>query len=103
VGEFRSQFAYADALFRESYDKDPIKERYPLLFMTARAPGHSNINSSTHLDLVEASRRQLIDAGIPAGNIHLVSECTCCNKDYLWSHRGEHGFAGRMMGVIGIR
>ena len=103
VQEFRSQFAYGDALFRETYDKDPIKEKYPLLFMTARAPGHSNINSSTHLDLVEANRRQLLDAGISAENIHLVSDCTSCNKDYLWSHRGDHGFAGRMMGVIGIR
>lgn len=101
--EFRSQFRYADALLREVYDKNPIKDRYPLLFMTARAPGHFNINCSTHLDLVEANRRQLLDSGIPAGNIHTVGNCTCCNRDYLWSHRGESGFAGRMMAVIGIR
>lgn len=101
--EFRSQFLYADSLFRDVYDKDPIKDKYPLLFMTARAPGHFNINSSTHLDLVEANRRQLLAAGLAAENIHVVGECTCCNKDYLWSHRGESGFTGRMMGVIGIR
>jgi len=103
VEEFRSQFAYADELFRDVYDKDPIKLRYPLLFMTARAPGHFNINSSVHLDLVEANRRQLLDAGLLLENIHVVSDCTSCNKDYLWSHRAESGFAGRMMGVIGIR
>jgi polyphenol oxidase len=103
VEQFESQFAYADTLFREVYDKDPIKERYPLLFLTARAPGHFNINNSTHLDLVEANRQQLLAAGLDADNIHIVSECTSCNKDYLWSHRGEDGFAGRMMGVIGIR
>jgi len=103
VEEFRSQFAYADELFRDVYDKDPIKLRYPLLFMTARAPGHFNINSSVHLDLVDANRRQLLDAGLLPENIHVVSDCTSCNQDYLWSHRAESGFAGRMMAVIGIR
>jgi hypothetical protein len=103
VEQFQSQFEYADELFREIYDKDPIKERYPLLFMTARAPGHFNINSSIHLDLVEANRRQLVDAGVPKRNIHTVDECTSCRHDYLWSHRAESGFAGRMMGVVGVR
>jgi YfiH family protein len=103
VEEFESQFAYGRELFRDVYDKDPIKERYPLLFLTARAPGHFNINSSSHLDLVEANRRQLLDAGLAEDNIHLVSECTSCNKDYLWSHRGDSGFTGRMMAVIGVR
>ncbi len=103
VEEFRSQFTYADELFREIYDKDPIKEKYPLLFMTARAPGHFNISYSTHLDLVAANRRQLLAAGLPEANIHLIDQCTSCNQETLWSHRAESGFAGRMMAVIGIR
>src|SRR5215813_11549182 len=32
--EFESQFAYAKELFSEVYDSDPVKEKYPLLFMT---------------------------------------------------------------------
>jgi copper oxidase (laccase) domain-containing protein len=70
--------------------------------MTARAPGHFNINLSTHLDLVEANRRQLLDAGLSEHNIHVVDDCTSCRHEYLWSHRAEGGFAGRMMGVIGL-
>jgi len=31
-----------------------------------------------HLDLVEANRRQLIDAGVPADNISASKECTSC-------------------------
>ncbi|GAC1645898.1 MAG: hypothetical protein NVS9B15_03650 [Acidobacteriaceae bacterium] len=103
VEAFGSQFSYAPELFRDVYDKNPIRERYPLLFMTARAPGHFNINSSVHLDLVEANRRQLLDAGVPADNIHVASECTSCNSHYLWSHRAEAGLAGRMMAVVGVR
>lgn len=100
--QFESQFAYARELFSEVYDSDPIKEKYPLLFLTARAPGHSNIGPGTHLDLIEANRRQLLDAGIPGKNIWVSDLCTSCRTDLLFSHRAEHGFTGRMMSVIGI-
>jgi len=106
--EFESQFAYAPELFSEVYESDPVREKYPLLFLTARAPGHSNIGPQTHLDLFEANRRQLIDAGLSAKNIHVVGECTACTytqggRRKYFSHRAEHGFTGRMMGVVGVK
>jgi hypothetical protein len=104
--EFGSQFEYAGELFSEVYDSDPVRDRYPLLFLTARAPGHSNIGPQIHLDLWEANRRQLVDAGIPAKRITVVGECTACARVggelKYFSHRGESGFAGRMMGVVGV-
>jgi YfiH family protein len=105
--EFESQFAYAEQLFREVYDSDPVREKYPLLFLTARAPGHSNIGPQIHLDLWEANRRQLLDAGLKAGRITVIGECTACARVQggglkYFSHRGESGFAGRSMGVVGI-
>jgi YfiH family protein len=105
--EFESQFAYAPKLFSEVYDSDPVREKYPLLFLTARAPGHSNIGPQTHLDLFEANRMQLIDAGVRDKNIHVVGECSACTytldeRRKYFSHRAEHGFTGRMMGVVGI-
>jgi len=103
IDEFRSQFSYADELFSEVYDRDPVKEKYPLLFLTARAPGHSNIGPQKHLDLVEANRRQLLDAGVPESNIWVAEECTSCRADLLFSHRAEHGHAGRMLAAIGLR
>jgi polyphenol oxidase len=102
IDEFTSQFAYSEELFSEVYDRDPIKEKYPLLFLTARAPGHSNIGPQTHLDLVEANRRQLIDAGVPEDHIWAAQECTSCRTDLLFSHRAEAGYTGRMMGVVGV-
>ncbi len=103
ISEFTSQFAYAPKLFREVYDLDPIKEKYPMLFLTARAPGHSNLGPQTHLDLFEANRRQLLDAGIKAKNIWLSGECTACSTGKYFSHRAERGFTGRMMSAIGLR
>ena len=35
-------------------------------FLTQRAPGHSPIGPALHLDLIEANRRQLLDAGVRA-------------------------------------
>ena len=106
--EFESQFAYAPELFSEAYDSDPVREKYPLLFLTARAPGHSNIGPQIHVNLWEANRRQLLDAGIPARRITVIGECTACaglgtdaGRKYF-SHRAESGFTGRMMAVIGL-
>jgi len=84
--EFRSQFNYADELFRE-----------------VRGPSAPQI----HVDLWEANRRQLLDAGVNESRITVMGECTACTRDLdgtprYFSHRGEHGVAGRMLNVVGI-
>jgi copper oxidase (laccase) domain-containing protein len=101
--KFHTQFAYGDDLFHEIKDSDPIRERYPLLFLTARAPGHSELPSRLFLDLVEANRRQLLAAGVTAKNITSSDLCTACHPDLLFSYRAEKGHTGRMMAVVGIR
>lgn len=100
---FESQFSYARALFREVYDSDPVRTRYPMLFLTQRAPGHSPIGPSLHVDLIEANRRQLLDTGLKPRSISVVGGCTNCQRELFFSHRGSRGHAGRMMSVIGIR
>lgn len=100
---FESQFGYAASLFHEIKESDPVREKYPLLFLTARAPGHSRLPVNIFLDLVEANRRQLLDAGVPAKNIESSSLCTSCRTDLLFSYRAEKGVTGRLMGVAGIR
>ena len=100
--QFASQFAYAPELFREVGNSDPIREKYPMLFLTARAPGHSNLGPSMHLDLAEANRRQLLAAGLKKTAIVMTGQCTGCQTDRFFSHRKERGFTGRMMSVIGI-
>ena len=99
-GEFRSQFRYADELFREVYDEDPVKKKYPMLFMNARAPGHGDMGPGLHLDLQEANRRQLIDAGLRAESVDVLPYCTNCRTDLFFSYRAEQGFTGRMLAVI---
>jgi polyphenol oxidase len=101
--KFESQFAYAAKLFREVEESDPVREKYPMLFLTARAPGHSVLPKKIFLDLVEANRRQLLAVGVLARSIETSSLCTNCRTDLLFSYRAEKGKTGRMMAVAGIR
>ena len=101
--QFTSQFAYGESLFHEMKESDPVREKYPMLFLTARAPGHSNLPVNIFLDLVEANRRQLLDSGVSGRRIKTIPFCTACHTDLLFSHRAEKGNTGRMMGVAAIR
>ena len=101
--EFHSQFTYADDLFEEVFDSNAIHVRYPLLFLNKRAPGHGDLGPEIHLDLVEANRRQLEDAGLREEHISVVEGCTACDTARFFSHRAEFGKTGRMLAVVGIR
>ena len=101
--KFESQFGYAGELFHEIREVDPVREKYPLLFLSARPPGQSALPARLVLDLVEANRRQMIASGIRSVNIATSPLCTSCRTDLLFSHRGEKGNTGRMMGVVGMR
>lgn len=101
--KFESQFSYAPSLFHEVKESDPVREKYPLLFLTARAPGHSDLPKKIFLDLVEANRQQLIAAGVPKKGIETSPACTNCHPELLFSYRAEKGKTGRMMAVAGIR
>lgn len=101
--KFNSQFAYAAKLFREEEEVNPVREKYPMLFLTARAPGHSILPKKIFLDLVEANRQQLLAVGVLARNIEASPKCTNCHPELLFSYRAEKGKTGRMMAAVGIR
>jgi len=103
LSSFEAQFAYSRELFCEVDDADAVRRKYPMLFLTQRAPGHSPIGPSLHLNLAEANRRQLLAAGVKPRAIQMVGGCTSCQPSLFFSHRASQGRAGRMMSVIGIR
>jgi purine-nucleoside/S-methyl-5'-thioadenosine phosphorylase / adenosine deaminase len=101
--QFHSQFEYAAALFHRVQESDAVRERYPMLFMNQRAPGHGDPCIKLHLDLREANRRQLLAAGVPEENITALKDCTVCQLRKFFSHRAERGKTGRQMALIGIQ
>lgn len=51
------------------------------------------------LDLAEANRRRLLDAGLHTRHIHLCGICTICDPVRLFSHRRD-GVTGRMHAAL---
>jgi len=101
--EFQSQMDYGAELFREPDGADPARDKCPMLLMTARPPGHGGLRPKLHLDLVEANRRQLMNAGLRAENIFASALCSACRTDLLFSHRAEQGRTGRMLAAVGVK
>lgn len=59
-----------------------------------------NGNGKYQLNLWEANRVIMMDAGIPYDNIHLSEVCTCCNSDLLFSHRASLGKRGTLAAFL---
>ncbi len=77
--EFGRQFGYAKELFVRPTDSAEVR-----------------------LNLWEANRHQLLDAGVTEARITVMGECTACARSQsgalrYFSHRAEHGIAGRMI------
>ena len=82
IDAFRGKFEDADSLFT------PTRE------------GHALV------DLHEANRRQLVEAGVHADRVHLLPLCTMCRPDLFFSYRQDrklYGRTGRLLSVIGRR
>ena len=78
--EFRSAFAkeYRDRLF---YRKE---------------------NGKYQLNLWEANRIVFTEAGISEEHISMPGICTCCNQEFLFSHRASQGKRGNLAAFLGI-
>ncbi|HWS88396.1 MAG TPA: peptidoglycan editing factor PgeF [Pyrinomonadaceae bacterium] len=82
VEPFRAKFADADSLFTSTKD------------------GHALV------DLHEANRRQLIEAGVNPERVHALPLCTMCRPDLFFSYRQDrkrYGRTGRLLSVVGMR
>ncbi len=103
IEKFRSQFTYAEDLFKTLDEENPADIYLPRQvmldgksFLRELAPAKAN------LDLVEANRRQLLEAGLKARNIISGAPCTACHTDLLYSYRREGAAAGRMYAAIAL-
>lgn len=52
------------------------------------------------LDLWEANRRQLLEAGLADGRIGVAGLCTACHRETFFSYRAGRGTTGRMAGLV---
>ncbi|OFV81947.1 MAG: hypothetical protein A3D93_00660 [Acidobacteria bacterium RIFCSPHIGHO2_12_FULL_67_30] len=108
VEGFEAKFAYWDKLIlRIAPSPSQVHWQQPLMDPAPGLPRPRPAVTSPYgekffLDLVEANRRQLVEAGLKAKSIWASPDCTACRTDLFFSHRAERGKTGRMMGVVGI-
>ena len=77
--------------FREEFREPGACER---ILMPGKAPDKSQ------LDLWEANRQVLLSAGILPQHIQTAGLCTCCNPDFLFSHRASSGKRGNLAAFL---
>ena len=60
-------------------------------------------NGKYQLDLWKANEFVFLEAGILPEHIQMPGICTCCNPDFLFSHRASKGKRGNLGAFLGIR
>ena len=60
-------------------------------------------NGKYQLNLWEANRQILLGAGILPEHISMPNLCTCCNPEFLYSHRASQGKRGNLGAFLGDR
>lgn len=55
------------------------------------------------LNLWEANRKTLLEAGLLPENINTASICTCCHPEIFFSYRAQKGTTGRMMALLMLK
>lgn len=61
------------------------------------------VKEKYQLDLWRTNQLILLQAGILPENLEITDICTCCNKNYLFSHRGSHGQRGNLGAFMELR
>lgn len=82
---------------------DQIKEAYSPALWPQLFKEDEREEKKYRLNLWEACRQNMIRAGMLPGRIHVTDLCTCCNPDFLFSHRASRGKRGNLAAFLGIQ
>lgn len=63
----------------------------------------SKKNEKYQLDLWLANKEILIESKVKEANICVTDICTCCNSDYLFSHRATNGKRGNLGAFLSLK
>lgn len=83
--------------FRKDFDSDQNGEE-PKEVMKELI--YKKDNGKYQLNLHKACEVVLLDAGVLRENIDITDICTCCNPDFLFSHRASHGKRGNNAAIM---
>ena len=63
----------------------------------------SSKGGSLYVNLWEANRRQLLQAGLRPTHIEMAETCTACEHQWYFSYRADGGRTGRMAALIALK
>lgn len=75
----------------------PLEEERKKILMASREQGKYQLN------LQQANVCIFRDCGLREEQIAVTDICTCCNPQYLFSHRASHGKRGNLAAFMGLR
>ncbi len=83
---------------------DPVYNEFVKLnYLVLKEIFTAKENGKYMLNLVEANKQILINAGIPEENFDLSDICTCCNASEMHSHRKTGGNRGNLALIIELK
>ena len=98
--------AIGPSICQECYE---VSEDVILEFQKSFAPEHweklfyKKDNGKYQLNLWEANKIIMKEAGITEEHISMPGICTCCNPEFLFSHRASHGKRGNLGAFLGLK
>ena len=78
--------------FEEQFKKENHKDLF-----------YKKENGKYQLNLWKANELVFLEAGIKPEHITMPGICTCCNPNFLFSHRASHGKRGNLAAFLGLR
>lgn len=84
------------AVSRDVVDSPGTRFRWPASAVDVRGGVY-------YVDLWQANKLQLMEAGLSEERIGMSGICTSCNTRDFYSHRAERGRTGRFTAIIGLR
>lgn len=83
-------------------DETVAREFLALESLSPRSFLYEAANGKYRLDLWEANRRVLLEAGVLPEHISTARLCTKCNDRLLWSHRATGGVRGGLAAFLAV-
>ena len=98
--------AIAPSICQKCYE---VSEDVALRFLEVFGDGYGEEllykkdNGKYQLNLHKACEITLLEAGVKKEHLDITDICTCCNPEFLFSHRASNGMRGNLAGVMMIK
>lgn len=96
--------AIGPCVCKECYEVDnPVLEEFEKTDIDLEGVFTPTTKEHYLLDLRLANKKILMSAGVKEENIDVADVCTCCNSDYLYSHRVMGEKRGNLAAIIELK